>query len=104
MVDGFFVIFKHRLLDENIFHHKQYSQYRQCGVELLPVGANHVDDNVGNDTAQDAVGDAVGERHHDDGDERRDCLGIVVEVDVLDRSEHEQTNDDEHRCGGSRRY
>lgn len=92
------------MLDEDVLHNEQRSQHVERGVELLPVHAEHVDKHVRDDTAEDAVGDAVRERHHHDGDERRYRLGIVVEVDVLHRREHEQAHDDEHRSGGSSRY
>lgn len=92
------------MLDEDVLHNEQRSQHIERGVELLPVHAEHVDKHVRDNTAEDAVGDAVRERHHHDGDERRYRLGIVVEVDVLHRCEHEQTHDDEHRSGGSSRY
>ena len=56
--------------------------------------------HVGDDAEEDTVGDGVAERHHDDGDERRDGLAVVVPVDAGDGRHHHHT--DQHE-GGSRR-
>ena len=90
-------------LDKDILDDKQHGEDVKRGVELLPVGAQHVDGNIRDNATEDTVGDAVCKRHHDDGDESRDSFGIVVEVDVLYRRQHEQANDYQYgSCGSSR--
>ena len=91
------------LLDKHVLHHKQHCQYIQRDVEFLEVAADNVDGNVRDNTAEDTVRNAVCQRHHDDGDECRDRLSKVVEVDILDWRQHEQTYDYENRCCGCSR-
>lgn len=90
-------------LNEDILHDEQDGEHVERGVEALPVAAQHIDGHVGDDTTQNAVGDAIRERHHDDRDEGRDRLGVVVQLDVFDGRQHEQSHDDEHGSRGSRR-
>lgn len=90
-------------LDENVFHHKEHSEDAERRVEFLPITAKAVDSHVGDYTTENTIGDAISQRHHDDGNECRYRLGIVVEVDVLDWRHHKQTYDEQHRGGGCRR-
>ena len=60
------------LLYKDIFQNEEYCQDADCGVELLPVHADDVDCDIRNYAAQDAVRNAVSQRHHDEGDEGRD--------------------------------
>lgn len=87
-------------LDENVFHHKEHSEDAERRVEFLPITAKAVDSHVGDYTTENTIGDAISQRHHDDGDECRYRLGIVVEVDVLDWRHHKQTYDEQHKGGG----
>ena len=87
-------------LYKNILHHKQYCEDAEGGVEFLEVAAEGVDGYITDDAAEDAVGDAVGQGHHDDGDEGGYRFGVVVEVDVLDGGEHVEADDDQHGGGG----
>ena len=51
----------------------------------------------------DAVGDRVGERHHDDGQERRDRDLVVAPVDRADLGHHQEADDDQRRGRGLER-
>ena len=93
----------HLCLDEDIFQHEEDSQYPHGDAQLLDVSAAGVDGHIADHTAENTIRNTVGERHHDDGDESRDRLCIVVQVDVLDRRHHIQTHDDEHRSSCCRR-
>ena len=54
-------------LNKNVFYYKQHGEDVKRGVELLPVGAQHVDGNIRDNAAEDTVGDAV-------------CKGIMTMV------------------------
>ena len=85
-------------LDKDIFADEQRSQDPHSDGDVLEAAGHCVAEHVGDDTQQDTVGNAVGQRHHDDGDEGGNGLAIVVPVDALDGRHHHHAHDDE---GGS---
>lgn len=58
-----------------------------------------VDEYVGHDAGDEAVGDAVGEGHDGDGEKGRDGVAHVAPVDVCGGLGHEGTDDDESAAG-----
>ena len=85
-------------LNKNVFADEQCSQDPHGDGDVLELAGNSVAENIGDDTEEDTVRDAVCKRHHDEGDESGDCLAVVVPVDCLHGRHHHHTNDDE---GGS---
>lgn len=59
-----------------------------------------VDEEVGADTGNQAIGDRVGKGHDCNGEESRDGIAQVTPVDVLGRSSHERTDNDERAASG----
>lgn len=65
-----------------------------------PVG-DEGEGNVGEETYDDAVGDAAADGHEEDGEEGGEGLDRVGEVDVAHGTEEVESRDDHHRgCGG----
>mmetsp|Transcript_11244 Transcript_11244/g.38326 ORF Transcript_11244/g.38326 Transcript_11244/m.38326 type:complete len:281 (-) Transcript_11244:960-1802(-) len=62
-----------------------------------------LDEEVGKEARHNPVGDGVGERHHGDGQVRREGLGEVVPVHGGCRGHHEGADDDQRRGRGRRR-
>ena len=58
-------------------------------------GREQFQEGVGDESPGDAVGDAEGELHDDDGEEGRDSFGEVVPFDVADDGEHVAADDNE---------
>ena len=58
------------------------------------------EEEMAEDPPDDAVGDTVGERHEDDGDEGGDALAGVHPVDVGTVLEHQGAHDDDGGAGG----
>lgn len=56
----------------------------------------HVNDGSGIlwelDLRNQAIGDAVGERHHDERDKGRNGVAVILPVDLLDLTNHGATN------------
>ena len=64
-----------------------------------------LDDAVGDEAGGDAVADRVRERHEHGGEERRNRLGDVAPLDLLEAGGHHAADDDQHagrRCGRHR--
>ena len=58
-------------------------------------GREQLQEGVGDEPPGDAVGDAEGELHNDDGEESGDGFGEVVPIDMADDGEHITANDDQ---------
>lgn len=67
---------------------------------LLDEPDGGVDEDVSYDAGDEAVGDAVRERHHGDGQERGDGVAHVVPVDFGGGFDHHGADDDERAAGG----
>ena len=55
---------------------------------------------VADEAEPETAGDAVGQRHHDDGHEGREAFGKVIEVDVHHFHHHERAHDEQRRSRG----
>ena len=88
------------ILKENVFRYEQNCKHIGCRVDLLEIAAQQVDEHVGYDSEHNSVRDGVAQRHCNHSDECRDGLGVVAEINVLDRSHHKHTHDNQYRCSG----
>ena len=66
-------------------------------VHLAGTALDRADEDEGNEAGADAVGDRVGERHQDEGEERRNGDAPVVPVDLADLGDHHETDDHQGR-------
>ena len=57
-----------------------------------------VDHDIGDDSHSDSLRDAVHKRHCDHCHISRDCLGIILEVYLKDRGQHQKSYHDQGRC------
>ena len=69
-------------------------------VHPLRVTADHLDENVGEETDSDADGDGVGEGHEDDGQECGNAHLGIAPVDIDHLLDHQETDEHQHRRGG----
>lgn len=72
--------------------------HQRVDVLLLSLAGQKIDDHVGDDPEADALGDAVGEGHRDDADVAGDRFGVVREVQLKDRGDHQEAHRHQRRC------
>lgn len=91
--------------DKDIFQDEQNSQHIHQGADLFLFGfaCNYVDDHVRDNSHGDTFRDAVQERHGDDGDKCRDCFCHIVEINLGNRSKHQESYDDQCRSSSEGR-
>ena len=70
-------------------------------MDLLRFAAHDLDDAVKQEAGRNAVGNAVAVRHEDAGEEAGDRVLHGLPLDVLERAEHHDADDDQRR--GDRR-
>ena len=88
---------------QHVAQHEERRHDVERGADVAPTAAEGLDERVGDETQRHAFGDVVGENHHDHGHEGRKGFGDVVEIDILDRTEHEHAHQHEGTGGGGRR-
>ena len=87
-------------LQHNILQYKKYCQNIKQWTDLLFVCLTtyQIDHYIGDDSHCDTLGDAVHERHCDHCHIGRDCLGVILEVYLEDRGQHQKSYHDQGRC------
>ena len=103
--DGsFFACGKIGGLEEHVLEDEQHGQHVHQRADLLFLGlaGDDVDDGLGNDADGDALRDAVGSGHGQNGEEGGNALAGVVEIDLDGRAHHVEAHDDQgrSRCKG----
>ena len=91
-----------RILQENILEDKQNSEDIHQRRNLLGLAGAQIQHHIGDNTQADALGDAVEQRHRNDGDVGRDGLGevIIVEADLGDGADHQESHHNQRGSGG----
>ena len=70
-------------------------------MDVLDLAAEDLQEHPCQDAEHDAVGDGIGERHHDDGHKSAQHVGhIALELHLQHAGHHEQAHDDERRSSG----
>ena len=89
------------LLQQDVFQDEQNGQHIHQGADLLLLGlaGDDIQQGPGDDTNGDALRDAVCSGHCQDGQERRNALSRIVELDLQGRTHHVEANDDQGRSG-----
>ena len=83
------------VLKENILQNEEHRQNVHNGVNILCFFTENIDNNVGDDTYGDTLGNAVEQRHCDHAKISGNSGGIVLGVDLklTDVAEHKESND-----------
>src|SRR5712691_1120249 len=66
-------------------------------VDLAGLAADGLDERIGHEARADAVRDRVRERHDDHGEQSREALLDVAEVDLGDDAGHQEADDHQRR-------
>ncbi len=77
--------------------HEEPRHQPQQRVDVAASATHEHDEHVGHEAGTDPVGDGVGERHQDDGEERRDGDLGVLPVDVRHLLHHQEADQHERR-------
>ena len=85
------------MLYKNVLTDKQDGQNPHGDGDGLELAGHSVTEHIGDDTDEDAVADAIGQRHDDDGEKGGDGLAIVIPMDALHGGHHHHTHDDKGR-------
>ena len=81
-----------------------FSTIHQCADFLFfCLSGDQIDYYIGDNAHGDTFGNAVHERHCDDGDKAWNCLCHVTEINFCNRSQHQVTYNDQSRCCGKGR-
>src|ERR1035437_1036360 len=81
---------------------REVDEERRCHcvhepVDFAPLALDQLDEDPRDEARADADGDVIGQRHEDDGQEGRQAVLDVGDVDVLDEREHQVANENESR-------
>ena len=81
------LLMKELYLNEYILADEQSGKHPHGDGDLLELSADGVADNVSDYAKENTVGDAVGKRHHDDGDECHKLFYVKKEVKYEEESD-----------------
>lgn len=70
-------------LDKDVLADKERRKYPHRDRDLLELAGDSVAEDIRDNAQEDAVGNAVGKRHHYKGYEGGDSLAVVFPVDAL---------------------
>ena len=90
------------VLQQHVFQDEQHGQHIHQGADLLLAGlaGDKVQDGPGDDADGNALRDAVGSGHGQDGQEGGDALAGIGEVDLQGGTHHVEAHDHQSGCGG----
>jgi hypothetical protein len=92
-------------LQQDVLQDEQHRQHVHQRADLLFTGlaGDEVQQSPGDDADGNALGDAVGQRHGDDGQESRNGIGQIIKVNLRDSAQHVEADNDQRRSGGEGR-
>lgn len=71
------------------------------GGDVLGFAGEQLEDNPGQHAEHNAVGNRIGEGHHEDGEERADRVrDVAVKLDLQNAGHHQQADENQSRSGG----
>ena len=83
----------------NVFQNKQHCQYPHQRGNLFCLTSYRIQYNEGNNAERNTFGNRIHEGHCKNADECRNCFQHIAPVDLRYRLHHEETNNDQCRCG-----
>ena len=79
-------------LAENIIEEQEDAQNIERKIQILELTHHHLDQYIAQDAEADAIGDAVAEHHRNHRDEGRERLGNILQLNLLERINHQYTH------------
>ena len=91
-------------LKKSVFQHEEHGQNAHSDVQFLPATSQNPYRNIGDETQEYSVGNAVSERHNGDAHEARNSIGIIRKVHLSDIVHHHNANEEQSRSRCLGRY
>lgn len=83
-------------LSQYEIQHEKNAENAKRPIQTLPLFSTKFHDDKGKNTKTDSIGNRVAEYHCYHGDESWKCFADVIEIDFLDRINHQNAN--HHQC------
>lgn len=85
---------------------KQHCDKQECdhpgaAFDFFKVTAENADDNVGNQSESNTIGDIIRKWHDGQGEESGNCGFQIVPVDILNGSHHQKAHINQSRSGSA---